>query len=452
MASRKGLIKRLLPSTFLGRSVMIIVMPLILLQVVSTWIFYDRHWDTITRRLASAVAGEIAMVIEGMRRFPGKENEARVLSAAAVMNIRVAYRRGEILPNVAPEIGGGILDRRLSKALDERFKRPFHMDTWTYDRQVRIKVQLPDGVLDVFVSRERLFSSTTYIFIMWMVGTSMVLFAIASVFMRNQVRPIRRLAAAADSFGKDRDVPDIKPEGAIEIRTAAGAFNLMRERIQRSIAQRTEMLAGVSHDLRTPLTRIKLQLAMLGDGEGITDLKADLAEMESMVEAYLAFARGEGTEEVVETDLGEILVDVAAGARREGASIDVDVEIDADAVTNADGVAALMVPLRPNAFKRCVTNLVTNALVHADHVAVHASRHGDAIEVTIDDDGPGIPSAEREEVFRPFYRLDSSRNLDSGGTGLGLTIARDVMHGHGGDIRLEEAPSGGVRARLRLPV
>lgn len=440
MTMRKGLIKRLLPSTFLGRSVLIIVMPLILLEVVSTWVFYDRHWDTVTKRLAGAVAGEISMVIESMRRFPGKENAARVLSAASAMNIRVAYRRGEILPNVAPEIGGGILDRRLSKALDEQIKRPFHMDTWTYGRQVRIKIQLPDGVLDVFVSRKRLFSSTTYIFIMWMVGTSMVLFAIASIFMRNQVRPIRRLAAAADGFGKGRDVPDIKPEGATEIRTAAVAFNRMRERIQRSIVQRTEMLAGVSHDLRTPLTRMKLQLAMLGDGTDIADLKTDLAEMEDMVEEYLAFARGEGAEAVVDADIREILDDVVAGARREGASIDVDSD------------PALIVPVRPNAFKRCLTNLITNAMVHADHVAVHASRNDDAIEVTIDDDGPGIPSDQREEVFKPFYRLDSARNLDAGGTGLGLTIARDVMRGHGGDLRLEQAPLGGVRARLRLPV
>jgi two-component system osmolarity sensor histidine kinase EnvZ len=295
-------------------------------------------------------------------------------------------------------------------------------------------------VLDVFVSRERLFSSTTYIFIMWMVGTSMVLFAIASIFMRNQVRPIRRLAAAADGFGKGRNLPDIKPEGATEIRTAAAAFNLMRERVQRSIVQRTEMLAGVSHDLRTPLTRMKLQLAMLGDGPDITDLKADLAEMESMVEEYLAFARGEGAEAVVDADIGEILNDVVAGARREGALIDIDSD------------AELVVPVRPNAFKRCLNNLVTNAMVHADHVAVHASRNEDAIEVTIDDDGPGIPSDQREEVFKPFYRLDSARNLDVGGTGLGLTIARDVMRGHGGDLRLEEAPQGGVRARLRLPV
>ena len=440
MASRNGMIKRWLPSTFLGRSVMIIVMPLILLQVVSTWIFYDRHWDTVTKRLANAVAGEVNMVIQSMRRFPGKENEARVLATASAMNIRVAYRRGEILPNVAPEIGSGILDQRLSKALDEHIKRPFHMDTWTYDRQVRIKVQLSDGVLDVFVSRERLFSSTTYIFIMWMVGTSMVLFAIASIFMRNQVRPIRRLAAAADGFGKGRNLPDIKPEGATEIRTAAAAFNLMRERVQRSIVQRTEMLAGVSHDLRTPLTRMKLQLAMLGDSTGIADLKADLAEMESMVEEYLAFARGEGAEAVIDADIGEILNDVVAGARREGALIDVESD------------TPLVVPVRPNAFKRCLNNLVTNAMVHADHVEVHASRSEDAIEVTIDDDGPGIPSDQREEVFKPFYRLDSARNLDVGGTGLGLTIARDVMRGHGGDLRLEEAPSGGVRARLRLPV
>jgi len=379
-------------------------------------------------------------VIETMRRFPGKENEALVLAAASSMGMRVVYRRDEILPNVAPEIGDGILDRRLSKALEERVRRPFHMDSWTYDRQVRIKVQLPNGVLDVFVSRERLFSSTTYIFVMWMVGTSMVLFAIASIFMRNQVRPIRRLAAAADALGKGRDVPDIKPEGATEIRVAAAAFNLMRERIQRSIGQRTEMLAGVSHDLRTPLTRMKLQLAMLGDGDGIADLKADLADMEDMVEEFLSFARGEGTEAVVDADIRELVDDVVASARRDGASIDVD------------GDFALVVPVRPNAFKRCLTNLVVNAMVHADHIVVHASRDGEAIEVTIDDDGPGIPSDQREEVFKPFYRLDSARNLDAGGTGLGLTIARDVMRGHGGDIRLEQAPAGGVRARLRLPV
>jgi two-component system osmolarity sensor histidine kinase EnvZ len=433
-------IKRLLPRSLLGRAVLIIVTPLIVLQLVSAWIFYDRHWQTVTRRLVAAVAGEIAMVVENLRQFPGEEAEDRILATATLGGLNVRFHKGEILPNEPPARRGGILERSLEKALNDYLRRPYHMDTWNYERDVRIKVQLQDGVLDVFVSRERLFSSTTYIFVMWMVGTAMVMFAVATVFMRNQVRPIRRLAVAVDRFGKGRDVPDFKPEGSTEIRLAAQAFNRMRERILRSISQRTDMLAGVSHDLRTPLTRMKLQLAMLGEGEEIADLKADVAEMEKLVEEYLAFARGESTEEVVAADLADLIDDVVSGARRNGGAITFDTEPD------------LTVPVRPNAFKRCLSNVVANAQRHAERVDVHASRRRDAIEIVVDDDGPGIPAAEREEVFKPFYRREGSRNVATGGTGLGLTIARDIMRGHGGDITLEEAPLGGVRARLILPV
>lgn len=433
-------IKKVLPRTFLGRSVMIIVTPLILLQIVATWVFYDRHWETITRRLAGSVAGEISMVIETMRQFPEEENLERALRIAQLANLQMEFKRGEILPNTAPEIGSGILDRRLSRSLQEQVRRPFHMDSWTYDNQVRIKVQLPDGVLDVFVSRERLFSSTTYIFVMWMVGTSMVLFAIASIFMRNQVRPIQRLARAVDAFGKGRDVSDIRPEGATEIRRAAAAFNLMRDRILRTISQRTEMLAGVSHDLRTPLTRMKLQLAMIGDDKDIGELKADVEEMERMVEEYLAFARGESVEAVVPSDLGKLIGESVSGAAREG--IDVSLKLDDD----------LTIPLRPNAIKRALTNLIVNAGAHGNRVEVDATRGGEFVVVLVDDDGPGIPEEEREEVFKPFYRLDSSRNSATGGTGLGLTIARDLIRGHGGDLTISESPLGGVRARIRLPV
>lgn len=434
------MIKRLLPRTFLGRSVMIIVTPLILVQVVSTWVFYDRHWDTVTKRLANAVAGEISMVMFAMDKIPGPGNRDKVLEAASYAGLKIKYRKDAILPNIAPEIGIGFLDRRLSKALEERVARPFHLDSWSDERNVKILVQLRSGILDVVVSRERLFSSTTYIFVMWMVGTSMVMFAIASMFMRNQVRPIRRLAIAAESFGKGRDSPDIKPEGATEIRIAATAFNLMRERIQRTISQRTEMLAGVSHDLRTPLTRMKLELAMLGDGKEIDDLKSDVVQMETMVDEYLAFARGDSTEAVIMRDIGAIMLEVATGARREGANIAISREGD------------LSVPVRPDAFRRCITNLVGNAMRYADNVTIHSHRDDDAIEILIDDDGPGIPPEEREQVFQPFYRLDSSRNLETGGTGLGLTIAKDVIRSHGGELRLEESPAGGVRARLRLPV
>jgi two-component system osmolarity sensor histidine kinase EnvZ len=353
--------------------------------------------------------------------------------------MRISFRPDDILPNQPRVTRSGILDRLLGNALRERVHRPFLYDTWSDPHDVRIQVQLPDGVLDVVVKRDRLFSSTTYIFVMWMVGTSMVLFAVATIFMRNQVRPIRRLAAAVDSFGKGRDVPDFKPEGATEIRQAAAAFERMRERIQRTISQRTEMLAGVSHDLRTPLTRMKLQLAILGDSSEIAGLEADVEEMQKMVEEYLAFARGESSESVTTSDIAEILREVVEGARLGKA----EVALQAD--------DELSVPIRPNAVKRCITNLVSNAVIHGSRIEVRGRWNGDAVEITVDDDGPGIPPDQREEVFRPFYRLDRSRNPETGGTGLGLTIARDVARGHGGDLAIEESPLGGTRARLRLP-
>jgi two-component system osmolarity sensor histidine kinase EnvZ len=289
------------------------------------------------------------------------------------------------------------------------------------------------------VPLSRLFSATSYVFILYMVGTSLVLFAVATVFMGNQVRPLGRLAAAADLFGKGMDVPDFKPEGAIELRQAAAAFNRMRARIQRQITQRTEMLAGVSHDLRTPLTRMKLQLAMM-NGPEIEDLNNDLAEMERMVEGYLAFARGEGTERPSETDVGTLLRDVVSDARRAGTAIDLHIE---------DRLVTLA---RPNALRRCLANLIANAARFANQVWIRAGQVGDTIEITVDDDGPGIPATRREDVFKPFFRLEGSRNPLTGGTGLGLTIARDVMRSHGGDLVLLDAPTGGLRARLSLPL
>jgi two-component system osmolarity sensor histidine kinase EnvZ len=434
-------IKQFLPRSLLGRSLLIIVMPLILLQIVSTWIFYDRHWETITRRLATAVAGEIATVIEYRRSVAGNLEEPGIFRAAeATLDMRINFKPGGILPNEPYTTGSSILDKMLGNALRERVRRPFHMDTQSHTHWVQIQVQLPDGIFDVVVDRERLFSSTTYIFVMWMVGTSLVLFAVAMVFMRNQVRPIRRLANAVENFGKGRDVRDFKPEGATEIRQAAAAFDMMRDRIQRMISQRTEMLAGVSHDLRTPLTRMKLQLAMLEESADIADLKADISEMEKMVEAYLSFARGEGAESVTVNNVSDILTEIVNRIDKK----DTDITLQ----TSGD----LSVPLRPNAFRRCVTNLVNNALIYGGNASIQASRTQDAIQITIDDSGPGIPENQREEVFRPFYRLDNARSPDTAGTGLGLAIARDVIRGLGGDLVLEKSPTGGTRARMRLPV
>jgi two-component system osmolarity sensor histidine kinase EnvZ len=432
-------IKRYLPKSFLGRSIMIIITPLILVQVVSTWVFYDRHWSTITRRLADSVAGEIGLVVDARSQFE-QQNANWLMESAADMGLFFKFKKAEILPNAPPVTGGGILDTRLANAMGQRVRRPFHIDTWSHDRLVQIKVQLPDGVMEIFVPRERLFSSTTYIFVMWMVGTSLLLFAIATMFMRNQVRPIRRLAAAVDNFGKGRDVPDFRPEGATEIRRAAAAFERMRGRINNALTQRTEMLAGVSHDLRTPLTRMKLQLAMLAESKGVEDLKEDLREMEIMVEEFLAFARGEGTEEPTESDLGEIVMTIARSTSTPDHQIKATIEGD------------LNMLIRPHAIRRCVTNLVVNAITHAKTVEINAVRRGDLVEINVDDNGPGIPENEYEAVFKPFYRLDASRNPGTGGTGLGLSIARDLARGSGGDVTLERSALGGLRATIKLPV
>jgi len=299
--------------------------------------------------------------------------------------------------------------------------------------------------------RKRVSSPTTYIFVMWMVGASLILLAIAIVFLRNQIKPIRRLAEAADDFGKGVGTLELKPSGATEVRRAAAAFLRMRDRISRHVDQRTEMLAGVSHDLRTPLTRMKLQLAMIeGDGE-IENLKADVNDMERMVEGYLDFARGQDTEQTINADLNVLVGDVVAAARRDGGEIEMATPAESSAQAGQGEAKPYMAFVRPVGLKRCLTNLLNNARRHAEHISVSLARNGDYLEIAVDDDGPGIPEDQRAEVFRPFRRLDESRNLDTAGTGLGLAVARDVARSHGGDIILSQAPAGGLRALVRLP-
>jgi len=413
----------------------------VLLQVVATWIFYDRHWETVTRRLAASVAGEISSVIDQRRHFPGIENEAWIIkSAAQTLALNIEFQRGKIFPNRAFDRGKSLIERRLGDALRERVRKPFRIEINSLPRTVSILVQLPDGILEARVHEERLFSSTTYIFIMWMVGTSLLLFAIATVFMRNQVRPIRRLARAVDAFGKGRDVPDFKPEGATEIRQAAAAFSLMRARVLRNIEQRTAMLSGVSHDLRTPLTRIKLQLAMLQKSEEIDALEQDVVEMEKLVEEYLSFARGDSTEKAEKIHLLELLEDIANKTESDKIKIQIICS------------EKLHMELRPIGFRRCISNLINNAATYGSRIEVEVIDSINSITFHIDDDGPGIPEIARKKVFQPFTRLESERPPDIGGTGLGLTIARDIVLSHGGNIDISDSPLGGARVQIKLPI
>ena len=434
--------KRLLPRSLFGRALLILVTPVVLIQLIATFIFFDRHWDELTRRLALGFTGDIAMVLQDFRDNPDTEFRDNLFGRARRhMNIDFTWQPDGILPNEPGpfQIKNLILDSRLRKTLSERISLPFRIDTTTYSDRIDVEVQLPEGVLLASTSRKRLTSTTTGLFMMWMVGTAVILLAIAIIFLRNQLKPIRRLAEAADAYGKGHDVEAMKPAGATEVRRATRAFLTMRERIQRQLDQRTEMLAGVSHDLRTPLTRMKLQLAMLGDSEDTANLRTDVQEMESMIDEYLAFARGQDAEAPGQVDVRQLLHEIVAAAQRKGSDVH---------LANGGNLHAV---LRPNAMRRCVTNLVDNAGRFGTHVAVSASQTDDILAIIVDDDGPGIDEDDREEVFRPFYRLESSRNPETGGSGLGLSIARDVARGHGGDVVLSQSPQGGLRAEVRLP-
>jgi two-component system, OmpR family, osmolarity sensor histidine kinase EnvZ len=430
-------IKPLMPTSLLGRTLLIMLVPLVVVQVIALQLFYGSHLSIVSRRLSNAIAGEISYTVELLRQFPD-EREWVLQTAREQFALDITLEPGAVLARRKRVNLLGPMDDELAEALTARFNAPFTMD-WTSDpHSVLIHVQLPNGVLNVVAPRKRLAIGTIFLFVGWLVGSALLLFSIAALFMRNQVRAIHRLARSAEAFGMGRDVPAIRPEGASEVRQAAVAFNRMQDRIRRFLAQRTEMLAGVSHDLRTPLTRLRLALAMLPRtqelSQDVTEMTADVEEMERMIGGYLAFARGEATEQAEAANLAAILDDVAASARRAGALLELKVPAD------------LTMKLRADAIRRAVTNLVDNARRHGGHVELGAQTQGRSVLVTVDDDGPGIPADKRESVFRPF------ESGSSGGTGLGLTIARDIVRAHGGEIVLEDSPLGGLRARIRLPV
>ncbi len=441
--------RRVLPRTLLGRSLLIILVPLLVTEGIALQLFYGSHLNIVSRRLSGAVAGEIAYTLDLLDAATSAGERDRIIASAdRHFELAMRFEPGAHLRFRHTRNILGPMDDDMAAALREAVGRPFTMD-WTSDpREVLLRIEASGGVLAVNAPRKRLDTGTIYYFMAWLVGSSLLLFLIAALFMRNQVRSIRRLSRAAEAFGMGREAGPIKPEGAQEVRKAAFAFNRMQERILRFVTQRTEMLAGVSHDLRTPLTRLRLSLAMLpvaaaasdgaadgpGDGGGdVAGMVADVEEMERMIEAYLAFARGEGEERRQRINLASLVEEVASRARRSGAEI----------VCAVDG--PVPVELRPDAMRRALTNLVDNARRHAGHVRLALQVQTRQVQVLVDDDGPGIPLDRRESVFRPF------ETGAHGGTGLGLTIARDIVRAHGGDIVLEASPLGGLRARVRIP-
>jgi two-component system osmolarity sensor histidine kinase EnvZ len=439
------MLAELAPKGLYARALIIIIAPIVLLESVVAFIFMERHWNQVTRRLSEGTARNIAAVVDLYESRVYENNRLEVLA-----NDRFALSLTVMEPGELPTVGQqrppffDLLDRALPEEIARHVKRPFWVDTVGRSSHVEVRIKLSRAILRFTARRALASASNSHIFLIWMVGTSVVLLTVAILFLRNQIRPILRLAEAADEFGKGRPVPpDFRPRGAREVRQAAQAFLEMRDRIRHHVEQRTTMLAGVSHDLRTVLTRFKLELALLGDGQEIAALRNDVSEMERMLADYLAFAKGDGGEEAVPTSVGALLEEVNEETLHYGTPIEIRIRQPS---------SDLVLPLKRQAFKRAITNLVTNATRFGGYVVIRASTDKEWLRIEVDDDGPGIPPAERDNVFRPFYRLGNGRNQDTGNTGLGLAIARDIARSHGGEISLGESSMGGLRATVRVPL
>ena len=434
-------VKSVMPKGLYARSLLIIIVPMVVLQSVVAFMFMDRQWRLVTHYLSSAVTQEIATLIDVYKSYPQGADRAELRRIAQErLGLVVDFLPDMQLPPPGPRPFFSQLDQALSEELRKQIGLRFWIDTVGRSSIVEIRIKLDDTVMRVFTRRPEVYDSNSWMFIIWMVATSLVLLTVAILFLRNQIRPILRLADAAEAFGKGREALNFRPRGAREVRRAAAAFLEMKERIERSIEQRTTMLAGVSHDLRTVLTRFKLELELLGENAEVDAIKKDVDEMAGMLEAYLAFARGDTGEQSAPTDIAALLEELKLDIERHGHRATVAFS------------GQPVVTVRPAAFKRCLANLVSNAARFASTVAIAGRRDHRWLIVTVDDDGPGIPPQMREEVFKPFLRLDGARNQDEGGTGLGLAIARDIARSHGGDITLGDSPLGGLRAMVKVPV
>lgn len=436
-------IGRYMPKGLFERALIIIVVPILLLQSIIAYVFIERHWQSTTSRLSAAVTTNVAVLVDIYESYPQEKDYATLMRIANDrLQLDVEILSDENIPISTHKPFFSHLDEALTQELSDKIDRPFWIDTIGRSNFVEIRIQLNKDVMRIFMRRSLAYASNSHILLVWMVCSALVLIVVALLFMRNQIRPIQKLVDAAEAFGRGQDLL-FRPHGAREIRQAGQSFLEMKQRIERSLEQRTAMLNGVSHDLRTILTRFKLSLALLPENEDNEELKQDVDEMSRMLEAYLAFARSDdGNENAADTDIKEILKKLQLDIARQGRDVDIDIECPDE----------IIVKLRPDAFRRLVYNLTSNAARHGTHVLISVLRDETWLTVHVDDDGPGVDEHQREYIFKPFVRLDEARNQDEGGSGLGLAIARDLARSHGGDVTLSDSPYGGLRATIRLPI
>ncbi len=435
-----------MPKGLFGRALLILIIPVILLQIVVTLVFIERHLDGVTREMSATIARELrsfATVVEA--QYTDSAIDRTVSDLATGIGYHLEYSPSDFIDPQERRPFYRIAARAIIETLQRDVGFPISVDTERTPKNVHVAIQLSEGVLYAQVPERRLTTRNPHFLLVWMVAVSVFLVIIAILFLRNQVRPLRQLASAAEAFGKGQSTSDFKAAGAEEVRRAAIAFLTMRARIERQIAQRTLMLSGVSHDLRTPLTRIRLSLAMLDDQDEARNMARDVDEMERMVDGFLAFARGESGEMPEPIDLRAMLENILADEIAMGHTVTLDLPETEDGGTT--------LPLRADSVRRCLRNLIENASKYGDgKVWVTLRAEARRVTIEIEDDGPGVPAARRDDILRPFTRGDMARNQDrGGGTGLGLSIALDVARAHGGDLILSVSERGGLSVLVTLP-
>ncbi len=437
--------RRYLPKTLFNRLVAIILVPMFLVQLITVLIFFERHWDSVTRQMADALASEIKLLIDRLPAKPSPQdiNNLQVY-ALKYFNFHVDFETNSKIKKNDIETNTNYTAFAFKQAMNSRVDNNWTAALNKNSDNVFIYIQFPRGILTIKAGKKRLFSSTSWLFIGWTIGSSLILFFIALFFIQGQVKPIRRLALAARQLGLGRDITNtFQLEGAREIRAAGRAFQAMRHRIKRHLNERTTMLAGVSHDLRTPLTRMRLQLELLKKTPEIEELAKDIAEMEAMIETYLAFSRGEVSETLHSSDIRQLLRDITEQLQRSYPE-------RLTLIFNEDEIPNF--PIRASSIRRALMNILENALRYAFYAEIRVRRIEDTVMIQIDDDGPGIPYNRRAEAILPFKRLEASRNQQTGGTGLGLSIANDIILSHGGQLNLLDSPKGGLRVHVILPI